>query len=48
MESLYDVQQLFKKFGIFIYVGARIYDIELMTTGSPSISIIFWNKITDR
>ena len=29
MESLYDVQQLFKKFGIFIYVGARIYDIEL-------------------
>lgn len=31
MESLYDVQQLFKKFGIFIYVGARIYDIELMT-----------------
>ncbi len=31
MESLYDVQQLFKRFGIFIYVGARIYDIELMT-----------------
>lgn len=31
MESLYDVQQLFKQFGIYIYVGARIYDIELMT-----------------
>lgn len=30
MESLYDVQQLFKQFGIYIYVGARIYDIELM------------------
>lgn len=30
MESLYDVQQLFKQFGIYIYVGQRIYDIELM------------------
>lgn len=30
MENLYDVQQLFKQFGIYIYVGARIYDIELM------------------
>ena len=31
MESLYDVQQLLKRFGIFVYVGSRIYDIELMT-----------------
>ena len=31
MESLYDVQRLFKRFGIFVYVGSRIYDIELMT-----------------
>lgn len=30
MESLYDVQQLFKQFGIYIYVGKRIFDIELM------------------
>ena len=30
MEPLYDVQQLFKQFGMYIYVGARIYDIELM------------------
>ncbi|MCD1023445.1 YqgQ family protein [Enterococcus sp. SMC-9] len=30
METLYDVQQLFKRFGIYIYVGKRIYDIELM------------------
>lgn len=30
MRSLYDVQQLFKRFGIFVYVGSRIYDIELM------------------
>ena len=31
MESLYAVQQLLKRFGIFVYVGSRIYDIELMT-----------------
>ena len=30
MESLYDVQQLLKQFGIYVYVGKRIYDIELM------------------
>ncbi|MDH6365284.1 uncharacterized protein YqgQ [Enterococcus sp. PF1-24] len=30
MKDLYDVQQLFKRFGMYIYVGARIYDIELM------------------
>ncbi|MGX7195427.1 YqgQ family protein [Enterococcus olivae] len=30
METLYDVQQLFKRFGMYIYVGKRIYDIELM------------------
>ena len=30
METLYDVQQLFKQFGIYIYVGKRLYDIELM------------------
>ncbi|WP_368754100.1 YqgQ family protein, partial [Klebsiella pneumoniae] len=23
METLYDVQQLFKQFGMYIYVGAR-------------------------
>lgn len=31
MNSLYDVQQLLKRFGIFVYVGKRIYDIELMS-----------------
>ncbi|GAA3024480.1 YqgQ family protein [Tetragenococcus solitarius] len=30
MNSLYDVQQLLKRFGIIVYVGKRIYDIELM------------------
>ncbi|MEH7562670.1 YqgQ family protein [Priestia megaterium] len=30
MNTLYDVQQLLKSFGIFIYVGERIADLELM------------------
>lgn len=30
MKTLYDVQQLLKKFGIYVYVGKRLYDIELM------------------
>ncbi|WP_373841471.1 YqgQ family protein [Limosilactobacillus sp.] len=28
--TLYDVQQLLKAFDIFVYVGKRLYDIELM------------------
>ncbi|MDQ0224876.1 YqgQ family protein [Metabacillus niabensis] len=30
MKTIYDVQQLLKKFGIIIYVGDRIADLELM------------------
>ncbi|WP_136040358.1 YqgQ family protein [Streptococcus pyogenes] len=30
METLYDVQQLLKNFGIFVYLGKRLYDIEMM------------------
>jgi len=30
LKSLYDVQQLLKQFNIYVYVGKRIYDIELM------------------
>lgn len=30
MRTMYDVQQLLKQFGIFIYVGNRLWDIELM------------------
>lgn len=30
MNTIYDVQQFLKKFGIFIYVGERIADLELM------------------
>lgn len=30
MKTLYDVQQLLKQFNIFVYVGKRLWDIELM------------------
>ncbi|MBS4173536.1 YqgQ family protein [Bacillus sp. FJAT-49736] len=30
MKTVYDVQQLLKKFGIIIYVGNRLADLELM------------------
>lgn len=30
MKTLYDVQQLLKRFGIFVYMGKRLYDIEMM------------------
>ncbi|WP_273129936.1 YqgQ family protein [Bacillus weihaiensis] len=30
MKTVYDVQQLLKKYGIFIYIGERIADLELM------------------
>ena len=30
MKTLYDVQQYLKSFGIIIYMGKRLYDIEMM------------------
>ena len=30
MKTLYDVQQLLKQFGILVYMGKRLYDIEMM------------------
>ncbi|MFS0672812.1 YqgQ family protein [Ornithinibacillus sp. 179-J 7C1 HS] len=30
MNSIYDVQQLLKRFGTFIYTGNRLVDLELM------------------
>ncbi|WP_028783210.1 YqgQ family protein [Thalassobacillus devorans] len=30
MRTIYDVQQLLKKFGTFIYIGNRLADLELM------------------
>ncbi|MDQ0221497.1 YqgQ family protein [Streptococcus moroccensis] len=29
MKTFYDVQQLLKRFGILVYMGNRLYDIEM-------------------
>ena len=29
MKVLFDVQNLLKKFGIYVYIGKRLYDIEV-------------------
>lgn len=29
-KNVYDVQQLLKQFGIFVYVGNRLWDLEIM------------------
>lgn len=31
MKTIYDVQQILKRFGIYIYTGDRLGDLELMT-----------------
>ncbi|NSL50341.1 YqgQ family protein [Calidifontibacillus erzurumensis] len=30
MRTIYDIQQLLKRFGVFVYVGDRLADLELM------------------
>jgi uncharacterized protein YqgQ len=30
MKTVYDIRQLLKKFGTFIYIGDRVADLELM------------------
>ncbi|HEN0502059.1 TPA: YqgQ family protein [Streptococcus agalactiae] len=30
MKVLFDVQNLLKKFGIYVYIGKRLYDIKVM------------------
>ncbi len=32
MKTFYDVQQLLKRYGIFIYTGSRLSDLEMMET----------------
>ncbi len=45
METLYDVQQLLKQFGVYVYVGKRIYDIELMQI---ELKIFYDSRLIDR
>ncbi|EOT42470.1 YqgQ family protein [Enterococcus columbae] len=45
MKTLYDVQQLLKQFGIYVYVGKRIYDIELM---SMEVKQLYEGQLIDK
>lgn len=38
MRTLYDVQMLLKRFGIYVYVGKRLWDIELMQIELKSLN----------
>lgn len=45
MKTLYDVQQLLKRYGIVVYMGNRLYDIEMMKL---ELSQIYQAGILDR
>lgn len=45
MKTLFDVQQLLKHFGIYIYIGKRLYDIEMMKIELQSL---FENGLIDK
>lgn len=45
MKTLYDVQQVLQRFGIFVYLGKRLYDIEMMKL---ELSRLHDNGLLDR
>ncbi|EHI70351.1 YqgQ family protein [Streptococcus ictaluri] len=45
MKTLYDVQQLLKNFGIFVYLGKRLYDIEMMKI---ELKRLYDNQLIDK
>ncbi|MCE2151591.1 YqgQ family protein [Streptococcus thermophilus] len=45
MKTLYDVQQLLKQFGIVVYLGKRLYDIEMMKI---ELEALYKNALIDK
>ena len=45
MKTLYDVQQLLKQFGIVVYLGKRLYDIEMMKI---ELEALYKNGLIDK
>lgn len=43
--TLYDVQQLLKQFDVFVHVGKRLYDIELMAI---ELDNLYQSGVVDR
>ena len=45
MKTLYDVQQLLKQFGLVVYLGKRLYDIEMMKI---ELEALYQNALIDK
>ena len=45
MKTLYDVQKLLKQFGIVVYLGKRLYDIEMMKI---ELEALYQNALIDK
>ncbi len=45
MKTLYDVQQLLKQFGVVVYLGKRLYDIEMMKI---ELEALYQNALIDK
>lgn len=45
MKTLYDVQQLLKQFGVVVYLGKRLYDIEMMKI---ELEALYNNALIDK
>lgn len=45
LRTLYDVQQLLKQFNVFVYVGKRLWDIELMAI---EVDHLYQSGVLDR
>ena len=45
MKTLYDVQQLLKQFGIVVYLGKMLYDIEMMKI---ELEALYQNALIDK
>ncbi|MFD1471105.1 YqgQ family protein [Companilactobacillus mishanensis] len=45
LRTMYDVQQLLKKYGTYVHLGKRIWDIELM---SIELRNIYKNEMIDK
>ncbi|MCJ8006830.1 YqgQ family protein [Lederbergia wuyishanensis] len=45
MNTLYEVQQLLKRFGIFVYLGERLLDLEIM---EAEIKDLYFSSLIDK
>ena len=47
MRTIYDVQQLLKRFGTIIYIGDRLADLELIEARTLSSTMSFSKRISN-